>query len=316
MGKIDDATKEYLDDPKVFSDIVNTYVYDGEQVISPENLEELDSAVVFSIRGQDGAQLLKQKIRDKYQRICVKTDGETAYVIIGIEGQATVNHAMPVKCMCYDAGEYDKQVKKIEKIHIEMQDLKGRTRGEFLWKFSRKDYLIPVITVVINLSDEPWNGPLSLHDMFRIKNKKILSMVENYRIHLIDPHTMRNEDIEKFQTDLREVMLFIKYQKDKKKLREIAEANPRFKHIKRGARKMIEVCAKWKFKVEKDEQEETDMCKALLDIKEEGREEGRDANLVENLKSIMESFNVTVERALEVLKVPVDKYDYYRKLVC
>ena len=197
-----------------------------------------------------------------------------------------------------------------------MQDLKGRTKGEFLWKFSRDDYLIPVITVVINLSDEPWNGPLSLHDMFRIKNKKILSMVENYRIHLIDPHTMRNEDIETFQTDLREVMLFIKYQKDKKKLREIAETNPRFKHIKRGARKMIEVCTKWKFRVEKDEQEETDMCKALLDIKEEGREEGRDANLVENLKSIMESFNVTVERALEVLKVPVDKYDYYRKLVC
>ena len=74
------------------------------------------------------------------------------------------------------------------------------------------------------------------------------------------------------------------------------------------------------------------MCLALRemveDAKAEGREEmrqemrsvimkgeGRDTTLLEDLKSIMESFCVSFERAMEVLKVPTEKHDYYRQLI-
>ncbi len=274
MGKVDDATKEYIDDPKVFADIINGYVYDGEQVVSPESLKELDPTVILTLHNGGGENALKQKSRDKYRHLFVKTDGEAAYVIIGVEGQATVNYAMPVKCMSYDVGEYEKQVKRIQDMHVEKDDYKERSGGEFLWKFFKADYIIPVITVVVNLSPEPWDGPMSLHDMFRIKDSKILSMVENYKIHLIDPHKLSFEEMEKFKTNLREVMTFIKLQKDKKTLREMVETNPRFKHIKRNAKKLIEVSTRWKFKEEKEE-EESNMCQALREMVEDAKAEGK-----------------------------------------
>ena len=62
----------------------------------------------------------------------------------------------------------------------------------------------------------------------------------------------------------------------------MVENNPRFQHIKRNAKKMIEVCTNWKFKKEKKEkeEEESNMCLALRemveDAKAEGRTEGRE----------------------------------------
>ena len=35
-----------------------------------------------------------------------------------------------------------------------------------------------------------------------------------------------------------------------------------------------------------------------------GREEGAEANLIENARSIMEAFRLTAQQALDVLKVP------------
>ena len=349
MGKVDDELKDYIDSPDVFADIVNGYLYGGKQVVLPENLEELDPTLIFSASQKDEEKSLRQKVRDKYRRLSIKTDGKAAYIIVGVEGQATVNYAMPVKCMSYDAGEYEKQVKKFNQLHVEMQDYKGRTSGEFLWKFFKEDYLIPVITVVVNLSSEPWDGPRSLYDMFHINDPTILSLVENYRIHLIDPHTMSLEEMEKFETNLREVLTFIKFQKDKNTLRKMTEINPRFKRIKRNAQRMIEVCTRWKFKEKEKEVEEVDMCQALRemvedareegrqemclalkevveDAREEGRQEmcqalkemvedarveGRDDNLIDNLKSIMEKLSISAEKAMELLDVPNDKHTYY-----
>ena len=43
MGKIDARTQEYLSDNKRFADIVNYYIYDGEQIIKPDDLHEMDT---------------------------------------------------------------------------------------------------------------------------------------------------------------------------------------------------------------------------------------------------------------------------------
>jgi hypothetical protein len=46
--------------------------------------------------------------------------------------------------------------------------------------------------------------------MLSVDNPEILSLVPDYRINLIAPAEMSNEEIDKFKTNLREVMLFIK----------------------------------------------------------------------------------------------------------
>ena len=42
MGRKDIITKEYMEDTKVFADVFNHMTYQGEKVIDPKNLEELE----------------------------------------------------------------------------------------------------------------------------------------------------------------------------------------------------------------------------------------------------------------------------------
>ena len=42
MGKLDILTKNYLSQNEIFADAFNYLIYDGESVIVPEELQELD----------------------------------------------------------------------------------------------------------------------------------------------------------------------------------------------------------------------------------------------------------------------------------
>ena len=55
MGKFDTMTKEYLSDNEVFADAFNFLMYDGQQIIRPENLQELDTTELALPYGTDDA---------------------------------------------------------------------------------------------------------------------------------------------------------------------------------------------------------------------------------------------------------------------
>ena len=63
--------------------------------------------------------------------------------------------------------------------------------------------------------------------MLRVNDKKILDYIPDYRIHLIDPARLTKEQLELFQTSLREVLGCIKYAKDKEGLKEYITENTR-----------------------------------------------------------------------------------------
>ena len=44
---------------------------------------------------------------------------------------------------------------------------------------------------------------------------------------------------------------------------------------------------------------------------ERGIEQGREQNLIENIRAVMDSLNVSIEKAMEILKVPSDKQHFY-----
>ena len=48
---------------------------------------------------------------------------------------------------------------------------------------------------------------------------------------------------------------------------------------------------------------------------EKGIAQGIEKNLLENIKSVMESFGVSLEKALEALKVPKSDYAKYEELL-
>ena len=93
--------------------------------------------------------------------------------------------------------------------------------------YDKEDKITPVITLVLHFGANEWDGPLLLHEMMAVKNKNLLNFVQDYQIHLIDPAKLSAEDLERFSSSLREVIGYIKYSKDKKRLSEFLTDNPR-----------------------------------------------------------------------------------------
>ena len=95
--------------------------------------------------------------------------------------------------------------------------------------------------VTIFFGPEEWDGPLSLFDMMDVSDPDVSACMDNYHVGLIAPAQMADEEIMKFQSSLREVMLFIKYSKDKENLIRVLAANERrFWEVERRAADVIE----------------------------------------------------------------------------
>lgn len=88
------------------------------------------------------------------------------------------------------------------------------TSEEFLSGFRKTDRLIPIITAVIYVGSDPWDGPKSLFDMMDIPDKRLIPFLNDYKLNIISALDIKDEDFDKFHTDLGFAMKIIKHQKD------------------------------------------------------------------------------------------------------
>ena len=174
MGKKDTITKRYLGQPKIFADAFNYYMFDGKQEIRPRDLKELDPTETAVIR-KAGKLMTDQKMRDLLRLCTIKKGKNATYVLLGIEAQAQISYIMPVKNNLYDALNYSSQVEAIRKKHREAGDLKGG--AEITSGFTKKDKILPVITLCICFDKAKWAAPKSLHEMFGKVDQRLLSYI-------------------------------------------------------------------------------------------------------------------------------------------
>lgn len=299
--RADAITKDYVKDAGVFADIFNYYIYGGRRVILPEQLTERDSTKIALPYGADGAVVPVQKFRDVQKLYAAMTDGKMEYVLYGAENQAEIHYAMAVRNNLYDALEYAGQVEEAAKSHRkEMkrkkeqgetsagEDRKTPGAGEFLSGFWAEDRLIPSITVTIFFGSEEWDGPLSLFDMMDVSDPEVLACMDNYHVRLIAPAQMADEEIMKFQSSLREVMLFIKYSKDKENLSRVLAANERrFRKVERRAADVIEAITNSGIKYD-EEDEVVNVCQAIQEMRKESEQDGRLMQAQESAKKLYE----------------------------
>ena len=268
MGLADTVTKAYMKENTVFADAFNYLIYGGKAVVDPAQLQELDTteiALPFGAQDENGNQPddAVQKYRDVLKSAVIKQDGEAAYILLGIENQTDIHYAMPVRNIIYDALQYGKQVADIAAKH-RTGGSKGHSRGEYLSEFYKDDKITPVITLVLHFGANEWDGPLSLHEMMAVKNESLLNFVQDYQIHLIDPAKLSKEDLERFSTSLREVIGYIKYSKDKKRLTEFLTDNPRML-MEANAARVIKAVTNTPLDIPEDA-EVIDVCKAVEDM--------------------------------------------------
>ena len=316
IGAIDAITKAYIRKNEVFADAFNYFMYDGAQVIQPEQLKELDPteiAILFNENNtkepQNAKKEIIQKYRDHLKLATIKEDGESAYILLGVENQTDVNYAMPVRNMLYDALQYTRQVTMIADKHRAQKgksEYGASNRAEFISGFHKNDKLLPVITLVLFFNADEWDGPRSLMDMMEITNPIIRRLVVDYPIYVIAPQSLKDSDFEKFRSSLREVMGCIKYSKDKRKLADFISNNPSM-NMELTAARVIEAINHVPIKIEEGV-DRFDMCQAIEEMIEDGRKEER--HRINQLNILLSEKN----RTEDIVKAALDK-EYQEQLL-
>ena len=125
MGVKDIATIKYMRQNTIFADVFNYFIHNGEQVICPECLQELDTRELdIPYGGEKGHKQPVQRSRDLIKAVTAMTDNNNAYLLLAIENQSNIHYAMPVRNLVYDALQYAKQVEKAIASHKQSGDYK------------------------------------------------------------------------------------------------------------------------------------------------------------------------------------------------
>ena len=268
--KKDTILKKFWKDNNHFADLFNTVLFHGKQVIVPEELVEKDSDVSSFLNMKNYSETL-----ERYRDVVKKSQNGIEYAVYGVENQMSVHYAMPLRNMVYDALEYLKEYEELAHQNKEKKNLKDS--AEFLSGLKKTDRLHPVITLVIYYGEESWDGPLSLCDMLQIP-EHLRGLVSDYQMHLLQivdtgKYQFQNEDVQTVFEVSRNIL--------QRNFAEIEE-----KYGKRWISPLVRVCIgaitnyEQIINAAEQEGEETNMCRALEELKEEyrikGRAEGRE----------------------------------------
>ena len=165
------------------------------------------------------------------------------------------------------------------------------TQEEYLSGFRKEDRLTPVITLTLCLSAEPWDAPTSLHEMLDVEDKRLLRFVPDYKLNLLTPAQITDEEFAKFRTGLGAVMQFAKHRNDK----DVSwmEGNKRFEQMDWDTASLIKTVTGANIQIEKGESInmwaawENGINQARNDGREAGRNEG-ESNMMTAIRMIRE----------------------------
>lgn len=328
MGKTDTTGKTYLGRPDIFADIFNQYLFDGEQRIDPASLKPADTtAALMFDKASPLAEIQKQ--RDVFKYAVCMSDDQAVYLMLGIENQANIHYAMPIKNLLYDAAEYQRQIEAAfdtydikaetaEEIAVETANQRGRKRkpklkmsnNEYLSRFRKDDKLIPVITLVVYYGTKLWDGPRSLHEMLSTTDPEILKFVPDYKINLISLVEMNDDEIEEFKTSFKTVAKFVRLSKNRAELMEFVQSSEEFKNFDRDAARLLSAITGNLFTVD-NSKGGVDVCDAIIglvgDAKQEGRREGEIKATVETGKTLGATMDAVINMLVERLSLSMEE---------
>lgn len=309
--------KGFLSDDERYADVINGIWCKGKQIVKKEDLQEMDTQTGF-VHGPKFIQKFPRlkkgnvKIRDCVRKVAFGIN----FAIFGIENQETVDYSIPLRNMSHDVGTYEKQAVKIRK-EVRKKH-KGLTAGEYLYGFRKSSRLYPSVTFVLYSGSRDWDGPTTLHEMLDFTDipEEMRAKVADYKINLVEIRKI--EDTSVFKTDVRQVFDFIRCSNNKNALKQLVEADGYYKNMEEDAFDIAVQYTNAKELIEAKEYYEKDgvvnMCKALTELIEDGRNEGKDEKLrelvekkikrglsISEISDILEESIETIERIVKSL---------------
>ena len=273
MGKTDVCTKEYMSNPRIFADAFNYYFFHGKQVVKPEELTVQDVTELTLPYGKGKEELIipTQRFRDIMKLWTVMTSKDATYMLLGIENQANVHYAMPIRNMLYDALNYSSQVEEQRKKYRKEKDIVG---NEFLSGFKKIDKVKPIFTLVIYWGTKKWDAPKSLHEMLDVTadmDTIIKKYVNDYKIHIIVPNEIEN--FEQFSTELGYCFRYIQSSGQKEKLKKLIEDFADiYSNFDKLSGYLLESVTNTKLPKSAQKEGSINMCKAIEEMIEEANE--------------------------------------------
>ena len=176
----------------------------------------------------------KGKARDLLRRTAFGVN----FALIGIESQETVDYKFPLRNLHYEVNQYEKQAAQ---------------------------------TLMIYSGKEPWDGPMSLHDIIDFSDipEELRCKTVDFPINSID--IRRLEDTSMFQSDVKHVFDFIRYVENKEKLYELVSTEPYYQAMDEDAYDVVSMYTN---------------SKELVGIKE-GIVEGIEQAKIENARNLL-----------------------------
>ena len=262
MGQKDILLKNYFT-PDIFADAINAIVYDGKQVVTPERMNPIDIETQ-RVEDENGNVKTDTRLRDSAK--VVEVD-DAIYCLFAIEHQSVEDYTMPLRIMEYDVREYLRQVKSNKGVQVQIK---------------------PIITIVMYWKADKWNQPVSVKDMFDkntvrwLEDNGLGGYIQDYKMHLFEPCAAKEEKLEKFKTELKDVIAYVKYSKSTEALKDY---NEKYKpDLTKSTVTLINELTNSNY-VFIDGKERLNMCEAFEGIKAEGIEEGRKKELKDKYKS-------------------------------
>ena len=241
----DSACRTFLSNDVNFASFINAVVFEGEQLIHPENLVYYENDTAFIINDLKRAEDKKRR-RD----IVVKSDINGIYCILGIEHQSSIDETMVIRCGIYEMLEYLKQLENKE--------------------YKR---LVPQIMVAFYTGPKKWNVPVKLSDYFEIP-EELKKYINDWKIILVDVKEMDTSKIKDEQTRYFIEAIQAMYKGDYIKLHQKRKMNTNnliYAAIITGSLDMIKDIV---------EGDEMDMCEGMERMAEGFRSEGREEGIL------------------------------------
>lgn len=280
------AEKKLEDYPEVFTNIVNTLLFSDSSIHLDENkIIDGPTESIYKAEEQD-----KEQRRDTFKYYDVGNKGILFCVAAyGIENQSTIDNVMPVRIMNYDASAYKSQVFGLKSSSKQTNQKRKR--------------IYPVITIVLNFSEKEWKTSRSLYDMMALPSD-LAKYVQDYKINVFDVAFLEDDVIEKFTSDFKAVARFFK----DKRLRLEANDTIEIKHPAEIADL---------FSVFTGDEGYRDAVPNVIKKKEKGEvitvctytETIRDSGKIEMLFELVESGDISPERACEKLGITLNELE-------
>lgn len=195
-------------------------------------------------------------------------------------------------------GSTDKTISQYRDSEASDMKVNGKmiiTSGEYMYKYLKTDKLRPVGTIVI-YSGGKWDGPRSMWELCGLPGDKAerLKIVNDYPLHIIELRELKEEYIDLFVTDIKQVFKVLKNMGDRDKIKQEIASDERYDHLDKDAGRLIGAyCGREAERLLEKKEEEPmssireDFEKMMAEERDEGKREGeRRARRQEREKSI------------------------------